>query len=82
MNTTRHSYPGIAIARHYRITLNLNKMNILKIVKGVNTAIAVGGTVVTVYQTMHSVFKWYEKKHGKKKKEEKPITRPIIRGNR
>lgn len=81
MNTTRHSYLGIAIARHYRIILNLNKMNILKIVKGVNTAIAVGGTVVTVYQTMHSVFKWYEKKHGKKK-EQKPITRPIIRGNR
>lgn len=81
MNTLRHSYPGIAIAQHYRIILNLNKMNILKIVKGVNTAIAVGGTVVTVYQTMHSVFKWYEKKHGKKK-EQKPITRPIIRGNR
>ena len=81
MNTIRHSYPGITIARHYRIILNLNKMNILKIVKGVNTASAVGGTVVTVYQTMHSVFKWYEKKHGKKK-EQKPITRPIIRGNR
>ena len=81
MNTIRHSYPGITIARHYWITLNLKNMNILKIVKGVNTAIAVGGTVVTVYQTMHSVFKWYEKKHGKKR-EQKPITRPIIRGNR
>ncbi len=56
-------------------------MDILKVIKGINTAIAVGGTVVTAYQTMHSVFKWYEKKYGKKK-EEKPITRPIIRGNR
>lgn len=57
----------------------MKNMNILKIIKGVNTAIAVGGTAVTVCQTMYSVFKWYEKKHGKKK-EEKPITRPIIKG--
>ena len=56
-------------------------MNILKIVKGVNTAIAVGGTVVTAYQAMHKVFKWYEKKHGaKKQKNNQPIIRPIIKG--
>jgi len=56
-------------------------MNILRVLKGVNTAIAVGGTVVTVYQTMNKVFKWYEKCHGtKKNKKEEKITRPIIRG--
>lgn len=53
-------------------------MNPLKIIKHVNTAIAVGGTVVTAYQAMQKVFKWYEKKHGSKKEE--PITRPIIKG--
>jgi hypothetical protein len=57
-------------------------MDILKIAKGVNTAIAIGGTVVTAYQAMNSVFKWYEKKYGKKKNGENPVIRPIIRGNR
>ena len=56
-------------------------MNMLKLLKGINTAAAVGGAAVTVCQTMYSVFKWYEKKHGGKK-QENPITRPIIRGNR
>lgn len=55
--------------------------DIVKIAKGFNTAVAVGGTVVTVYQTMRSVFKWYEKKYGKKKENE-PVVRPIIKGNR
>jgi hypothetical protein len=53
-------------------------MNPLKIVKYVNTAMAVGGTVITVYQGMQKVFKWYEKKHGSKKQE--PITRPVVKG--
>lgn len=53
-------------------------MNPLKLMKYANTAIAVGGTVVTVCQAMHKVFKWYEKKHGTKKDE--PIVRPIIKG--
>ena len=57
-------------------------MDILKIAKGINTAIAIGGTVVTAYQAMNSVFKWYEKKYGKKKNGENPVIRPIIRGNR
>ena len=35
-------------------------MNILRVLKGVNTAIAVGGTVVTVYQTMNKVFKYID----------------------
>lgn len=56
-------------------------MNILKTLKYANTAIAVGGTVITVCQTMHKVFKWYEKKHGSgKDKKKDPITRPIIKG--
>ena len=56
-------------------------MNPLKIIKYVNTAIAVGGTVVTTYQAMMKVAKWYNKKYGgNKKKEEPPITRPVIRG--
>ena len=56
-------------------------MNILKTLKYANTAIAVGGTVITVCQTMHKVFKWYEKKHGSGKgKKKDPITRPIIKG--
>lgn len=54
-------------------------MNLLKVIKGVNTALAVGSTVVTAYQAMHGVFKWYEKKYGSKK-EDKPVIRPIIRG--
>ena len=54
-------------------------MDILKITKNVNTALAIGSTVVAVYQTMYSVFKWYEKKYGSKK-QEKRITRPIIKG--
>ena len=54
----------------------------MKIIKGINTALAVGGTVVTVGQTMYSVFKWYEKKHGKKSKKDDTPIRPVIRGNR
>ena len=53
-------------------------MNPLKLMKYANTAIAVGGTAVTVCQAMYKVFKWYEKKHGTKKDE--PIIRPIIKG--
>lgn len=52
----------------------------MKILKGINTAVAVGGTAVTVGQAMYGVFKWYEKKHGKKKGE--PIVRPIIKGGK
>jgi hypothetical protein len=55
-------------------------MNILRVLKGVNTAIAVGGTVVTVCQTMNKVFKWYEKKHGSGNSRKEPIVRPIIKG--
>ena len=54
-------------------------MDILKTLKYANTAIAVGGTVITVCQTMHKVFKLYEKKHGSGRKKD-PITRPIIKG--
>ena len=55
-------------------------MNMMKIIKGINTALAVGGTVVTVGQTMYGVFKWYEKKHGKKRKKDETPIRPIIKG--
>ena len=56
-------------------------MNPLKFIKYINTAIAVGGTVITTYQTMIKVAKWYDKKYGKKKKKnDAPITRPIIKG--
>ena len=56
-------------------------MNIGKIIKSIDTAIAIGGTVATAYQAMYSVFRWYEEKYGKKR-DEKPITRPIIRGGK
>jgi hypothetical protein len=53
-------------------------MNIKTIIKGVNLAISVGGTVVTVGEIMYKTFKWYEKKYGKK--EDEIVTKPIIKG--
>ena len=55
-------------------------MNIKTIIKGVNLAMTVGGTVITVGEVMYKTFKWYEKKHGKKEKTDKIVTRPIIKG--
>mgnify|MGYP007104083545 CR=1 FL=1 len=57
-------------------------MNIKQIINGVNLALTVGGTVVTVGEVMYKTFKWYEKKHGKKDKKEKVITKPIIKGGK
>ena len=48
-----------------------------RIIKKVNTVIGVAGTAITAYQTMMGIFKWFEKKHGKK---QEPIIRPIIKG--
>jgi hypothetical protein len=50
----------------------------LGIIKKINTVVTVAGTVYTAYETMVKVAKWFEKKHGGKKKE--PIVRPIIKG--
>jgi hypothetical protein len=55
-------------------------MNIKTIIKGVNLAMTVGGTVITVGEVMYKTFKWYEKKHGKKEKADKIVTKPIIKG--
>jgi hypothetical protein len=50
----------------------------LGLVKKINTVITIAGAVVTTYQTMEKVAKWFEKKHGKKDNE--PIIRPVIKG--
>ena len=55
-------------------------MNIKQIINGVNLALTVGGTVVTVGEVMYKTFKWYEKKHGKKSKKRQEVARPIIKG--
>jgi hypothetical protein len=51
----------------------------LGLIKKINTVVAVAGTVYTTYETMVKVAKWFEKKHGNKKKNQ-PIVRPIIKG--
>ena len=49
--------------------------------KQLNSAMAVVGTAVTTFEVMMKTFKWYEKLHGKKKKEKKEdFSRPIIKG--
>jgi hypothetical protein len=55
-------------------------MRIKQIINGVNLALTVGGTAVTVGEVMYKTFKWYEKKYGKKENKEKVITKPIIKG--
>jgi hypothetical protein len=55
-------------------------MNIKTIVKGINLAMTVGGTAITLGQVMYKTFKWYENKHGKKEKKNDIITKPIIKG--
>ena len=54
-------------------------MSIKQIINGVNLALTVGGTAVTVGEVMYKTFKWYEKKYGSKK-QENTIIRPIIKG--
>lgn len=50
--------------------------------KQINTLLTVAGTAATTFEIMMKTFKWYEKYHGKKKKEEKKedLSRPIIKG--
>jgi hypothetical protein len=55
-------------------------MNVKQIINGVNLALTVGGTVVTVGEVMYKTFKWYEKKYGKKGKKDDIISKPIIKG--
>ena len=55
-------------------------MSIKQIINGVNLALTVGGTAVTVGEVMYKTFKWYEKKYGKKENKEKVFTKPIIKG--
>ena len=55
-------------------------MNIKQILNGVNLALTVGGTALTVGEVMYKTFKWYEKKYGKKEKKDKIVTKPIIKG--
>lgn len=55
-------------------------MSIKQIINGVNLALTVGGTAVTVGEVMYKTFKWYEKKYSKKENKEKVITKPIIKG--
>jgi hypothetical protein len=50
----------------------------LDLIKKVNTVITIAGAVVTTYQAMTKVAKWFEKKHGNKK--DNSITRPVIKG--
>jgi hypothetical protein len=51
---------------------------IIQNLKGLNTVITIGGIAVTSFELMIKAFKWYEKRHGKKKKED--FSRPIIKG--
>lgn len=44
-----------------------------------NTILTVAGTAATTFEIMIKVFKWYEKRHGKKNKKE-DFSRPIIKG--
>ena len=46
--------------------------------KELDTIIAVGSFAVTSFELMMKAFKWFEKRHGKKKKED--YSRPIIKG--
>lgn len=48
------------------------------IIKKIDTAITIIGIVTYTFDIMHKTFKWYEKKHGDKKREE--ISRPIVKG--
>ena len=49
--------------------------------KQINTILTVAGTAATTFEIMMKTFKWYEKIHGKKKKEKKEdYSRPIIKG--
>jgi len=49
----------------------------------IDTVIGVVGIAATAVELMMKVAKWYNKKYGgNKKKEEPPITRPIIRGQK
>lgn len=49
--------------------------------KQVNSIVTVVGTAITTFEVMMKTFKWYEKLHGKKKKEnKKDFSRPIIKG--
>jgi hypothetical protein len=49
--------------------------------KQINTILTVAGTAATTFEIMMKTFKWYEKHHGSKKKENKEdFSRPIIKG--
>lgn len=49
--------------------------------KQFNTILTVGGIAMTSFELMMKGFKWYEKLHGKKKKDKKEdFSRPIIKG--
>lgn len=50
----------------------------MKNLKGLDTIIAVGTLAISSFELMMKAFKWYEKRHGKKKKED--YSRPIIKG--
>lgn len=56
-------------------------MNLKTILKGINLAMTVGGTVITAGEVMYKTFQWYEKKHGKKKNND-VVVRPIIKGGK
>jgi len=47
------------------------------ILKKIDTAITVIGIAAYAYDIMQKTFRWYEKKHGKEKKE---ISRPVVKG--
>ena len=54
---------------------------IMQNLKGLNTILTIGGFAVTSFELMMKAFKWYEKHHGKKKKDKKEdFSRPIIKG--
>jgi len=51
----------------------------MKNLKGFNTILTVGSIAMTSFELMMKVFKWYEKRHGKKNNKDS-LTRPIIKG--
>jgi len=52
---------------------------IMKNLKGFNTILTVGSIAMTSFELMMKVFKWYEKRHGKKNNKDS-LTRLIIKG--
>lgn len=48
--------------------------------KTFDTVLTVVGLVATTFEVMIKTFRWYEKRHNKKKEKKEDYSRPIIKG--